>query len=168
MGIYSEDYIDISGIQLPKDACVVIVRTEWNSAIVDLLEEGAKNCLENFGVPYKIVTVPGAIEIAFAIKKVWDHSMISNRPSAFIALGCVVKGDTPHFEYVCQSAVNANVQLNLSLPVPTIFGVLTVNTQVQAEERTGGIHGHKGEEAALTAVKMISISYHLNNPDSKN
>lgn len=167
MGIYSEDYIDITGIHLPMDACIFLVRTEWNSAIVDLLEEGAKNCLDKFKVPYKTIVVPGAVEIAFAIKKSWDLSIVSNRPSAYIALGCVVKGDTPHFEYVCQAAVSANVQLNLSIPVPTIFGVLTVNTQQQAEERTGGIHGHKGEEAALTALKMISLSAKLGNPEAR-
>ena len=167
MGIYSEDYIDITGIRLPKDACIVLVRTEWNNAIVDLLEEGAKKCLDKFNILHKTLIVPGAVEIAFAIKKSWDLSIISNRPSAYIALGCVVRGDTPHFEYVCQAAVSANVQLNLSLPVPTIFGILTVNTQQQAEERTGGIHGHKGEEAALTALKMISLSAKLENPEAR-
>ena len=158
MGIYSEENFDITGIQLPKGACVVIVRTEWNNAIVNLLEEGAIKCLDKYNVLHKTIVVPGAIEIAFAIKNNWDNSIVSNRPSAYIALGCVVKGDTPHFEYVCQAAVNANVQLNLSIPVPTIFGVLTVNTQLQAEERTGGVHGHKGEEAALTAIKMIALT----------
>jgi len=69
----------------------------------------------------------------------------------------VIKGDTPHFEYVCQLVTDGIGQLNLSLPVPTIFGVLTVNTEEQAMERIGGKHGHKGEEAALTALKMISL-----------
>jgi 6,7-dimethyl-8-ribityllumazine synthase len=70
----------------------------------------------------------------------------------------VIKGDTPHFEYVCRAATDGIVQLNLQLPIPTIFGVLTVNTQEQAEERIGGKHGHKGEEAAATAIKMIALS----------
>jgi len=73
-------------------------------------------------------------------------------------LGCVIKGETPHFEYVCNSVTLGIVNLNTSLAVPTIFGVLTVNNVEQAKERIGGTHGHKGEEAALTAIKMILLS----------
>lgn len=69
----------------------------------------------------------------------------------------MIKGDTPHFDYVCRLVTDGVGQLNLSLPVPTIFGVLTVNTEEQAMERIGGKHGHKGEEAAITALKMISL-----------
>ena len=75
---------------------------------------------------------------------------------AFIALGCVIRGDTPHFDYVCKAATDGVLQLNLTLPVPTIFGVLTVDIPSQAMDRLGGKHGHKGEEAAMTALKMIS------------
>ena len=74
-----------------------------------------------------------------------------------IALGCVIKGDTPHFDYVCQSVTSGVSELNLQLPVPTIFAVLTVNDEKQAKERIGGAHGHKGNEAAVTALKMISL-----------
>ena len=81
-----------------------------------------------------------------------------NKADAFIALGCVIKGDTPHFDYVCKAVTDGVTQLNLSLPVPTIFGVLTVNTEEQANERIGGKHGHKGEEAAVTALKMIALN----------
>ncbi|MEI9958511.1 MAG: 6,7-dimethyl-8-ribityllumazine synthase [Ferruginibacter sp.] len=69
----------------------------------------------------------------------------------------MLRGDTPHFDYVCKAVTDGVVQLNLSLPVPTIFGVLTVDTQEQIDERTGGKHGHKGEEAAVTALKMIAL-----------
>lgn len=162
MGVYSID--NFNDIRLPKDACVFIVRTEWNKEIVDRLEEGAVNCLKHFNVNHKVIYVPGAVEIAFAVKKCWDYAIVSSRPSAFITLGCVIKGDTPHFEYVCQAAVNGNTQLNLMLPVPTIFGILTVNDSQQAVDRIGGIHGHKGEEAALTALKMISFSNATENP----
>jgi 6,7-dimethyl-8-ribityllumazine synthase len=68
-----------------------------------------------------------------------------------------LRGDTPHFDYVCKAATDGIVQLNLCLPVPTIFGVLTVDNQQQADERTGGIHGNKGAEAAVSALKMISL-----------
>jgi 6,7-dimethyl-8-ribityllumazine synthase len=143
---------------LPKDACVVIVRTEWNAAIVDKLEEGAKKVLESQGVKIKLLTVPGAVEIPFGIKSYWDATHYgSHCPHAFIALGCVLRGDTPHFDYVCKAVTDGITQLNLSLPVPSIFGVLTVDTQQQADERIGGRHGHKGEEAAITALKMIAL-----------
>jgi 6,7-dimethyl-8-ribityllumazine synthase len=68
-----------------------------------------------------------------------------------------LRGDTPHFEYVCRAVTDGVLQLNLSLPIPTIFGILTVDNQQQADERTGGKHGHKGEEAAVTAMKMIAV-----------
>ena len=97
--------------------------------------------------------------MAFCIKTYWDKFKYrEEKPHAFIAIGCVVKGDTPHFDYVCKAVTEGVVQLNLTLPVPTIFGVLTVNNQVQIDERTGGIHGHKGEEATVTALKMISLN----------
>ena len=140
-------------------ACVVIVKTEWNAAIVNELENGCRKTLEKKGV--KIVstlTVPGAVEIPFGIKSFWDTVKYKDdRPQAFIALGCVIRGDTPHFEYVCQSVTAGISHLNMHLPVPVIFGVLTVNDEKQAMERIGGKHGHKGEEAALTALKMIAL-----------
>ena len=149
---------NLTGI-LPKDAFIVLVKTEWNAAIVDELERGCINKLKDAGIKkITTVTVPGAIEIPFAIKTYWKHSKGKKKPDAFIALGCVIRGGTPHFEYVCQAVTDGVVQLNLLLPVPTIFGVLTVDNQEQARERIGGIHGHKGEEAAATAIKMISVS----------
>jgi 6,7-dimethyl-8-ribityllumazine synthase len=145
---------------LKQDACVVIVRTEWNAAIVDELEKGCKKKLAESGVmKIQIVSVPGAFEIAFAVKKYWERKKNSkNIPDAFIALGCVLRGDTPHFDYVCKAVTEGVVHLNLMLPVPTIFGVLTVDNQQQADERIGGKQGHKGEEAAITALKMISFA----------
>ena len=140
---------------LPKDACVVLVKTEWNAAIVDELEQGCRKKLEKLNVKKIItVTVPGAVEIPFAIKSFWEHSK-KKKADAFVALGCVIRGGTPHFDYVCKAVTDGIVQLNLLLPVPTIFGVLTVDNEEQAKERIGGKHGHKGEEAAITAVKMI-------------
>ena len=146
----------LTGIRLPADACIVIVRTEWNAAIVDKLEQGCIKILDENNIKHKTLVVPGAFEILFAIKKFWDTNQNNmERPNAFIALGCVLRGGTPHFEYICQAVTNGILQLNLSLPVPTIFGILTVNDQQQADERTGGKHGHNGEEAAVTALKMI-------------
>ncbi len=156
MAISTENLYSTTGIQLPKDACVVIVRTEWNAETINKLQEGCIKILDENKVAYKIVTVPGAFEIPFGIKNFWERA--ENKPAAFIALGCVLRGDTPHFDYVCKAVTDGIVQLNLILPVPTIFGILTVDNQQQIDERVGGKHGHKGEEAAVTALKMIALS----------
>jgi 6,7-dimethyl-8-ribityllumazine synthase len=148
----------IEGIQQLKDALVVLVKTEWNAAVVDELEKGCLNVFNQNGIQTKTIVVPGAVEIPFAIQQYWNNS---NVVSAFIALGCVVRGGTPHFEYVCQSVTQGITQLNLSLPVPVIFGVLTVDNNEQAIERIGGRHGHKGEEAAITAIKMMILNKQL-------
>lgn len=142
-------------------ALVVLVKTEWNAAIVNELENGCLKVLQQNGIRTETLIVPGAVEIPFAIQHYWNHVKKRDRPAGFISLGCVVRGDTPHFEYVCQAVTTGVTGLNLSLPVPTIFGVLTVNTQEQAEERIGGKHGHKGEEAAVTVLKMMHLSRQL-------
>lgn len=149
-----------TGILDVEDACIVIVKTEWNAAIVDELEKGCVRKLEEHGVKKIVtITVPGAVEIPFGIKAYWEQ--IRKKPNAFIALGCVIRGGTPHFEYVCKAVTEGIVHLNLHMPVPTIFGLLTVENEHQATERTGGKHGHKGEESALTALKMISLQKSL-------
>jgi 6,7-dimethyl-8-ribityllumazine synthase len=140
-----------------KSAFIVLVKTEWNATIVDELEKGCRKKLEVYKVKKVItITVPGAFEIPFAIKNYFEKKAKKKKPDAFIALGCVIRGDTPHFDYVCKAVTDGVLQLNLLLPVPTIFGVLTVDNELQAKERIGGKHGHKGEEAAVTAIKMIS------------
>jgi 6,7-dimethyl-8-ribityllumazine synthase len=143
------------GIPQLSDAFVVIVKTEWNAHIIDPLEEGCKRVLEENGVATKTYVVPGAFEIPFAIKTI--HSAPGKIPNAFVALAAVIRGDTPHFDYVCNGITDGITQLNLTLDVPTIFGVLTTNDEVQALERIGGVHGHKGEEAAITAIKMVAF-----------
>ncbi len=162
MSALSSVFYDITGILLPKDACIIIVRTEWNAVTVDKLEQGCIKVLDNNKVQHRTIVVPGAFEIPFAIRACWSKQKISaDKPHAFIALGCVLKGDTPHFEYVCQAVTGGILQLNLELPVPTIFGLLTVDDQQQIDERTGGKHGHKGAEAAFSALKMIALAGNL-------
>ena len=164
-GLNSKLHID-TGFPGQADACIVLIKTEWNAAIVDELEKGCVSELQKHKVK-KIITiiVPGAFEIPFGIKSYWEHARKKGlpagrqeKPDVFIALGCVVRGDTPHFDYVCRAVTDGVVQLNLSLPVPTIFGVLTVDNEEQAIERIGGKHGHKGKEAAVAALKMIRLS----------
>ena len=145
-----------------KDACIVLVKTDWNAAIIDELEKGAINILRQNGITDIIrVTVPGAFELPFAVKKIWEARDLGSKPDAFITFGVVIRGDTPHFDYVCRAVTDGVLQLNLTLPVPTIFGVLTVDNQQQALERIGGLHGHKGEEAAITALKMTGLLQQL-------
>jgi len=144
------------GIPQPGDAFVIIVKTEWNAHIVDKLEAGAIRILSEQGTRYKTLVVPGAVELAFAVKSYSQNS--TQKADAFITLGTVIKGDTPHFDYVCKAVTEGNTALNLTLDVPVIFGVLTVNTEDQALQRVGGEHGHKGEEAAITALKMIALN----------
>jgi 6,7-dimethyl-8-ribityllumazine synthase len=122
--------------------------------------QGAKKILKaNNGITYKVITVPGAVEIPFAVKNHYAYS--ATPPDAYITIGTVIRGDTPHFDYVCKAVTDGVLQLNLSLDVPVIFGVLTVENEQQAKERIGGKHGHKGEEAAITAIKMIALNRKL-------
>jgi 6,7-dimethyl-8-ribityllumazine synthase len=147
------------GIPSIKDAFVVIVKTEWNAAIINKLESGVKKILKANNIASKTITVPGAFEISFAIKQHYAYS--KTVPDAYISLGTIIRGDTPHFDYVCKAVTDGVLQLNLSLDVPVIFGVLTLENEQQALDRIGGIHGHKGEEAALTAIKMIALNRKL-------
>jgi 6,7-dimethyl-8-ribityllumazine synthase len=147
------------GIPAIKDAFVVIIKTEWNAPIINKLEAGVKKVLKANKVSCKTLTVPGAFEIPFTVKNHYAYSAVL--PDAYITLGTVIRGDTPHFDYVCKAVTDGVVQLNLSLDVPVIFGVLTVDNEQQALERIGGKHGHKGEEAAITAIKMIALNRKL-------
>jgi 6,7-dimethyl-8-ribityllumazine synthase len=151
-----------TGIRHLQDACIVLVKTEWNSDIADALEKGCYEVFSRYGVAnVRTLTVPGSVEIPFAVKAAWQHADAPQLPDAFITLGCVIRGGTPHFDYVCRLVTDGVLQLNLQLPVPVIFGVLTVDSHDQALSRTGGKDGHKGEEAALTALKMIALNRSL-------
>ena len=143
------------GIPKLKDAFVIIVKTEWNNYIVDKLEKGAIQLLQQQNIACKTLVVPGAVEIPFAIKAYAESHQ--QKADAFIALGTVIRGDTPHFDYVCKYVTEGILSLNMLLNVPSIFGVLTVNDEQQALDRLGGVHGNKGEEAAVTAIKMIAL-----------
>ncbi len=147
---------DISSLQDLKGARVAIVSTEWNEAIIAKLMEG---CLHILGDHGAMVThnlkVPGAVELTYACSTV--ASVARDAPEAVIAFGAVIRGGTPHFDYVCQSVTQGLTMLNATGGVPVIFGVLTLNNEVEAWERLGGEHGHKGEEAALAALKMIAL-----------
>lgn len=144
------------GIPTIKDAFVVLIKTEWNSSLVNKLEAGAKKILQENNIRFKTIVVPGAIEIPFAVKQHYTYT--HQLPDSYIVLGTVIKGDTPHFDYVCKFITEGTLQLNLSIDVPVIFGVLTVNNEQEAIDRTSGKHGNKGEEFAATAIKMMALN----------
>jgi len=132
-----------------------IVVSEWNSNVTNALLRGAYNTLLQHGVsPEDILVkyVPGSFELIFG-----SQQMIDAEVDAVIALGCVVRGETPHFEYVCQGVTYGIAKLNTDYDVPVIFGVLTTDNIQQALDRAGGIHGNKGVETAIAAIKMANF-----------
>jgi 6,7-dimethyl-8-ribityllumazine synthase len=157
---HSSSLLDTGSLSEVKQARIAIVYTEWNDKIVSEQIKGCERIAEaNGAVIVEKLAVPGSFEIPFACKQLFmSYDGNDNAPEAIIAFGAVIRGGTPHFEYVCKAVTEGIVQLNLMLPIPTIFGVLTLDTEEQAWERLGGTHGHKGEEAAITALKMIKNS----------
>lgn len=146
-----------SSLPKVKDARIAIAVAEWNSHITFALADGAMKCLKKNGFAdndIAVVKVPGAVELTFAASKLIETGNFD----AVIIIGCVIKGDTPHFDYVCQSVTQGMTALNADCDIPVIFGVLTVNDEQQALDRTGGKVGHKGVEAAETAIKMIAMN----------
>lgn len=155
----SNSLLDISSLINMENARVAIIATEWNDKMVAAQMEGARRIAKECGVTITHeVFVPGSFELPFACKAIWhSNKILSEAPEAIIAFGAVIRGGTPHFEYVCKAVTEGILQLNLTLPIPVIFGVLTLNTEEEAWERLGGKHGHKGEEAMITALKMIKV-----------
>lgn len=154
----STSLLDTNQLQELKLAKVSIVYTEWNEKIVRELLNGCESMIHRLGgdIIQKQI-VPGCFELPFACKQIWEYAEKKiEKPEAIIAFGAVIRGGTPHFDYVCKAVTEGILQLNLTLPIPVIFGVLTLDSEEQAWERLGGPHGHKGEEAAITALKMIA------------
>lgn len=162
---HSLSLLDTTALHNVKAARVAIVYTEWNDAIVTEQIASAERILQQQGaiLSHKLA-VPGSFELPYACRQVYEVLKDKdNCPQAIIAFGAVIRGGTPHFEYVCKAVTEGITQLNVTLPIPVIFGVLTLDTEAQAWERLGGAHGHKGEEAAITALKMIQFAINLNN-----
>jgi 6,7-dimethyl-8-ribityllumazine synthase len=139
---------------------ISLVVAEWNSEITFALRDGAIEFLTKMGVKEKnilISYVPGAYELAFGAQMV----ALGNKYDAVITIGCIVKGDTPHFDFISDACANGIMQVGLSYGLPVIFGLLTTNDLKQAKERSGGKHGNKGIEAAETALKMIALQTEL-------
>lgn len=133
-----------------------IVVAEWNSEITEALYNGAYTTLIKEGAkPENIIrkTVPGSFELTIGSQWLAQKKKVD----AVIAIGCVIQGDTKHFDFICNAVANGITQVSINTNKPVIFGVLTPNTQQQAIDRAGGIHGNKGDEAAITAIKMLGF-----------
>ena len=134
-----------------------IAVAEWNGNITFALLTGAVDTLMVNGAKEEnidVEIVPGCFELTFAAKAMAD----SGKYDALIIIGCVVRGDTPHFDYICEGVTAGATQINAEGKVPCIFGVLTTNTMQQAIDRAGGVLGNKGDEAAVTAIRMADLA----------
>ena len=137
-----------------------IVVAEWNNEITETLLHGALDTLQAHNVQESSITVmrvPGSFELIYGCAELSRHGLVD----AIIAIGCVVRGDTPHFDYICQGVTQELARQNTEGKVPVIYGVLTVNTMEQARERAGGSLGNKGEEFAITAIRMVDFAWEL-------
>jgi 6,7-dimethyl-8-ribityllumazine synthase len=144
-----------SKVNLSKKSFGIVV-AEWNDEITGALYEGAASCLLSHGVKKENIVrknVPGSFELSLGGLWLAEDKKID----AVICLGCVIQGDTPHFDYICQAVAYGITHAGLKTKKPIIFGVLTTLNQQQALDRAGGKLGNKGEEAALTAIKMLNF-----------
>ena len=149
------DY-DKNTIPNAKDFRFGIVVSEWNDTITEGLYNGAITALLENGVPpHHIIrwNVPGSFELIYGSKKMLQTQNVD----AVIAIGCVIQGQTKHFDFVCEGVTQGIKDLNVQTDIPVIFCVLTDNTMQQSIDRSGGIHGNKGTEAAIAAIKMAYI-----------
>ena len=133
-----------------------IIVSDWNSEITFAMAEGAVQTFLKHGVDEDHLTVthvPGTVELVYAARKVIEQE----RPHAVVVIGCVIKGATPHFDYVCQAVTQGVTILNAEGKCPVIFSVLTTLDKQQAVERAGGMLGNKGVEGAVTAIRMANL-----------
>jgi len=153
------DY-DIKSVPSAKDMCFGIVVAEWNSDITNALLNGALETLKKNGALEENILVkyvPGAVELTLGAQFMAEYADLD----AVICLGCVIQGETRHFDFVCQSVTHGITELNLNYNIPFIYGILTTDTIQQAKDRAGGIHGNKGDEAAITAIKMANLQLEM-------
>ncbi|HRY99189.1 MAG TPA: 6,7-dimethyl-8-ribityllumazine synthase [Bacteroidales bacterium] len=137
-----------------------IVVSDWNVRVTGALLEGAVALLTAQGIAAKdliIRRVPGSFELAFAAQLLAEHTDVE----AILCLGCIIQGETRHFDFVAQGVTQGIGRVSLDYHLPVIFGVLTTETLEQALERSGGRHGNKGTEAAVTALRMIDLQRSL-------
>ena len=145
--------ISLFGARPISSRKVAVVFASWNPEVTYALRDGALDALSAYGIRKEdqlLVEVPGTFELPMAAQMA-----IKAGAEGVICIGCVVRGETPHFDYICQGVTQGVMQVGLTTGKPVIFGVLTVNDQQQALDRAGGKHGNKGTEAAVTLIKML-------------
>lgn len=145
------------GLPQVENMRVAIVAAEWNGHITSRLTDGAVQVFKAQGMTDEdvdIFHVPGAVELTYAASQLIEASLYD----AVIVFGCVIRGGTPHFDYVCQSVTQGVTSLNADCDIPVIFGVLTVDCEQDALDRAGGALGNKGSEAAEAAIKMVDFT----------
>jgi 6,7-dimethyl-8-ribityllumazine synthase len=133
-----------------------IVVAEWNNEITFSMRDAAISSLIRHGASEENIVikhVPGTFELTLAAQWLADTEEFD----AIICLGCVIQGETRHFDFICDSVTQGITRLNMVYNIPVIFGILTTNTLEQAKDRSGGKHGNKGDEAAITAIKMVAL-----------
>jgi 6,7-dimethyl-8-ribityllumazine synthase len=133
-----------------------IVTAEWNHEITSALQKGAIDTLLKHGAREEHILskwVPGSFELTLGAQFIAEMANVD----AIICIGCVIQGDTKHFDFICDAVAKGITDLNIKYNIPVIFGVLTPNTYQQAQDRAGGKHGNKGDEAAVTAIKMADL-----------
>ncbi|QNL50053.1 6,7-dimethyl-8-ribityllumazine synthase [Olivibacter sp. SDN3] len=163
MATHLKSLSDFSHIEVGSAANlkIAIVVAQWNAQVTGSLYEGAYNLLLSKGALEKnilVIQVPGSYELSSGA----DIALRKKDIDAVICIGCVIQGDTPHFTFICDAVANGITNVSLKYNKPVIFGVLTTNTLEQALDRSGGKHGNKGEEAAVTAIQMAHISKTIN------
>jgi len=137
-----------------------IVTADWNAEVTGALEEGCHSLLKSYEVSDSQITtrqVPGSFEIPLGAQYMAESGMVH----AVICIGCIVKGETPHFHYIADTVTHKIGDLNLHYNLPFIFGILTVENEAQAKARAGGELGNKGEEAGLAALRMLELRHSL-------
>lgn len=143
-----------------KDKKFAILVSEWNDQVTESLYNGALETLKAHGArPENIISeaVPGSYELSLAAQWMARRGDVD----AVICLGCVIQGETRHFDFICDAVAHGITRVSLDYNKPVIFGVLTPDTQQQALDRAGGKHGNKGDEAAVTAIKMLAVQHKL-------
>lgn len=162
MSSVNKNLSNFEGSEIPtgKGMRIGIVVAEWNIAITGALRDGAISTLLKNGVAESDIVlkyVPGSFELTMGAQFLCEDKTID----AVITLGCVIQGETRHFDFICDAVAHGVTTVSLKYNKPVIFGVLTPNTVQQAEDRAGGKHGNKGDEAAVTALKMIALKKEL-------
>jgi 6,7-dimethyl-8-ribityllumazine synthase len=155
---------DLKNLSIPSGSTVPdatgmrigIVVSEWNIDITSKLTDAAISTLKKQGVNDEDIIVkwvPGSFELPLGAQFLTENE----KADAIICIGCVIQGETKHFDFICDAVAKGITELNLKYNKPFVFGVLTPNNQQQAEDRAGGKHGNKGDEAAITAIKMLAL-----------